>query len=64
MLLKERSKEIEITSGKLNTYLDIHIERLADISISIIQEAYTKRVLQRFRKEKQSLLPSRQIHIT
>ena len=50
-LLAELRKEFEITSNGINTYLGLQIERLADGSIFLRQETYTKKILQRFRME-------------
>lgn len=50
-MLAELRKEFEITSNEINTYLGLQIERLADGSIFLHQEAYTKKILQRFRME-------------
>ena len=48
-MLAELRKEFEIISNGINTYLGLQIERLADGSIFLHQETYTKKILQRFR---------------
>ena len=50
-MLAELRKEFEVTSNEINTYLGLQIERLAGRSIFLHQEAYTKKILQRFRVE-------------
>ena len=50
-LLAEFRKEFEVTSNEINTYLELQIERLADGSIFLHQEANIKKILQRFRIE-------------
>ncbi|KMQ90226.1 retrovirus-related pol polyprotein from transposon tnt 1-94 [Lasius niger] len=50
-LLSELEAKFEITHHNTNMFLGIHIERETDGSIFLHQEAYAKRVLQRFKME-------------
>lgn len=50
-LLEELKNEFEITHNEANLFLGLHIEREADGSIFLHQEAYAKRIIERFRLE-------------
>lgn len=61
-LLSELEAKFEITHHNTNMFLGIHIERETDGSIFLHQEAYAKRVLQRFKMEEANW-PFLRIHI-
>ena len=50
-LLAELHKKFEVTFNEINTYLGLQIERLADKSIFLHQEAYIKKILYLFQME-------------
>lgn len=50
-LLQELRKEFEITTDMADVFLGLQIERQASGAIFLHQEAYTNRVLERFRME-------------